>query len=120
MLDSCHKHPHEMGVTLCARCGQSWCADCLVYPFGTKKPPYCMGCAMVAAGVRSSGVLPAMPRKELKAQMKALKAQAKAAAKATEAPVVDPEPAPAPAPAAPETDWASPWWEDQQEPALAE
>ena len=72
MLDSCSKHPHEMGVALCRRCGGSWCSTCLVYSFGPKKPPYCMGCAMVAGGVRTSASLPAMPRKQLKAQMKAL------------------------------------------------
>jgi hypothetical protein len=116
MLDSCRKHPHEMGVALCGRCGQSWCGDCLVYSFGPKKPPFCVSCAMVAAGVRSTAPLPAMPRRQLKAQMKALKAQAKAAANGTEAPV-EPEPV---APAQPATDWASPWWEDRQEPALAD
>jgi hypothetical protein len=120
MLESCHKHPHEMGAAFCGRCGQSWCADCLVYSFGPKKPPYCVSCAMVAAGVRSTAALPAMPRKQLKAQMKALKAEAKAAAKAetSSAPVpaaAETEPA-----AAPTTDWATPWWEDHQEPALAD
>ena len=33
-------------------------ARCLVYAFGPKKPPYCMSCAMVAGGVRTSGVAP--------------------------------------------------------------
>ena len=70
ILDSCEKHPHEMGVALCRRCG-AWCSTCLVYSFGPKKPPYCMSCAMVAGGVRTSSALPAMPRKELKAQMRA-------------------------------------------------
>ena len=53
MLDSCSKHPHEMGVALCRRCGGSWCSDCLVYSFGPKKPPFCMCCALVAGGVRT-------------------------------------------------------------------
>jgi len=50
-MDSCIKHPHEVGVSHCGRCGGSWCGDCLVHPFGPKKPPYCMSCAMFAAGV---------------------------------------------------------------------
>ena len=81
MLESCSKHPHEMGVALCRRCGQSWCSNCLVYSFGPKKPPFCMSCAMVAGGVRTNATLPAMPRRQLKAQMRAQKAAAKAAAK---------------------------------------
>ncbi len=81
MLESCTKHPHEMGVALCRRCGQAWCSNCLVHSFGPKKPPFCMSCAMVAGGVRTNATLPAMPRKQLKAQMRAQKAAAKAAAK---------------------------------------
>ena len=68
MLESCAKHPHELGVALCRRCGGSWCGTCLVYAFGPKKPPFCMGCAMVAGGVRSAADRPAMPRKHVKAQ----------------------------------------------------
>jgi hypothetical protein len=118
MLDSCRKHPHEMGVALCGRCGGAWCGSCLVYAFGPKKPPYCMSCAMVAGGVRTSAALPAMPRKQLKAQMKALKVEAKAAAKAARATESTPHPEVAGSPA--QTDWSTPWWEDQQAAALAD
>ncbi len=120
MLESCGKHPHEMGVALCGRCGGSWCSNCTVYPFGPKKPPYCMSCAMVAGGVRTSAALPAMPRRMLKAQMKALKAQAKAEAKAARNPAA-PEPERELADASVSgTDWSTPWWEDSQTPALAD
>jgi hypothetical protein len=126
MLDSCSKHPHEMGIALCRRCGGSWCSTCLVYSFGPKKPPYCMSCAMVAGGVRTSSSLPAMPKRQLKAQMRALKAQAKAEAKAA----AQPEPTPVEAEVSAETerelaeaysqtDWSTPWWEDRQ-PTLAD
>lgn len=115
MLDSCGKHPHEMAVALCGRCGGSWCSSCLIYAFGPKKPPYCMSCAMVAGGVRTTAALPAMPRKMLKAQTKAVKAEAKAAAKAAKAP----EPERELADAYGETDWSTPWWEDRQ-PTLAD
>ena len=128
-MESCAKHPHERGVALCRRCGASWCGDCLVYAFGPKKPPYCMGCAMVAGGVRSAAARPAMSRKELKARRK----QVRAAAKAPQAPEqvepdgapAEPEPAVAMTEAAPDapaptvTDWATPWWEDRQ-PTLAD
>ena len=127
MLDSCTKHPHEMGVALCRRCGGSWCSTCLVYAFGPKKPPYCMSCAMVAGGVRTSSALPAMPKRQLKAQMRALKAEAKAeakaAARAAEAPEADAEVSPETerelAEAFSQTDWSTPWWEDRQ-PTMAD
>ena len=123
MLDSCNKHPHERGAALCRRCGGAWCSTCLVYAFGPKKPPYCMGCAMVAGGVRTGASLPAMPRKQLKAQMKALKAQAKAEAKAEAQVAAEPETSPEVerelAEAYRQTDWSTPWWEDRQ-PTLAD
>lgn len=122
-MESCAKHPHERGVALCRRCGGAWCADCLVYAFGPKKPPYCMGCAMVAGGVRSAATRPAMSRKELRARRKEMKAAAKAE------PEQEPETEAAAAMSAPVdgavlqaptvSDWATPWWEDRQ-PTLAD
>src|SRR5687768_6688298 len=124
-MDSCAKHPHEAGVAICRRCGDAWCKDCLVYAFGDKKPPFCMGCAMVAGGVRTAGARPAMPRRELKALQKAVKAEAKGAAKAAaKAAKEAPEPAreaeqavaavEAAPPAAASSGWETPWWEDRQ------
>ena len=114
-MESCEKHPHEPGVALCGRCGAPWCGACLVYSFGPKKPPFCMSCAMFAGGVRSSAPRAAMPRKQLKALMKAQKAEAKASAKAKDG-SSDAEPTePVQTDAAlADTDWASPWWEDRQ------
>ena len=108
MLESCTKHPHEMGVALCRRCGQSWCSICLVYSFGPKKPPFCMSCAMVAGGVRTNATLPAMPRKQLKAQMQAPK---KAAAKAAAKDAGPKSQSGEAAAAFTETDWSAPWSE---------
>lgn len=138
-MESCGKHPHEVGAAICRRCGGAWCRDCLVYAFGPKKPPYCMSCAMVAGGVRTASTRPPMPKREMKARMKAAKAEAKAQAKAGRSAPAEVEPAEvdaatealepvsaasdvvatdAPAPAAPvapgETDWSTPWWEDRQ------
>lgn len=119
MLASCSKHPHERGVALCRRCGHPWCSTCLVYSFGPKKPPHCMSCAMVAGGVKTSAALPAMPRRQLKAQMRAMKAAAKAEAKLAESDAPAPEPSEGAAAVGP-TDWATPWWEDRQPAALAD
>jgi hypothetical protein len=125
-MDSCIKHPHESGVALCRRCGGSWCADCLVYSFGPKKPPYCMGCAMVAGGVRSAADRPAMGRRELKALQKAAKAEAKAAAKVAKKAPKDPVDegvaamADTPAPKPESFDWSTPLWEDDRQPTLAD
>jgi hypothetical protein len=122
MLESCSKHPHEMGVALCRRCGHSWCSSCLVYAFGPKKPPFCLSCAMYAGGVRSSASRPAMSSRQVKAQIKAVKAEAKAAAKAAKAAKSQPEETvevEADAACA-DTDWSTPWWEDRQPTALAD
>ncbi len=132
MASSCTKHPHEAAAGLCRRCGHSWCGTCLVFAHGPKKPAYCLGCAMVAGGVKSSGALPPMPRRELKAQMRAMKAEAKAEAKAAAVASKAAKRAPAPdvadvvaepvvegAASAP-TDWATPWWEDREPTAMAD
>ncbi len=122
MDTSCAKHPHEKGVAICRRCGGSWCNDCLVWAFGEKKPPFCMGCAMVAGGVRTAGARPAMPKRELKALQKAAKAEAKAAAKAAKEAAKAPEEEHvaaarevAPPQVAAGSDWETPWWEDREE-----
>jgi hypothetical protein len=122
MLESCSKHPHEKGVSLCRRCGHGWCSNCLVYAFGPKKPPYCMSCAMLAGGVKSTSSMPAMSKRQLKAQMRAVKAEAKAAATGAPAPAEATEPAgeEQTAAACATTDWSSPWWEDRQPAALAD
>ena len=120
MLESCDKHPHEMGVALCRRCGHSWCSNCLVYAFGPKKPPYCMSCAMFAGGVRSNATRPAMSRRQVKAQARMVKAETKAAAKAAKAAKDEPKETVEAEAACSETDWSTPWWEDRQPTALAD
>lgn len=139
-MEACTKHSHERGVAACRRCGLPWCNDCLVFVYGTTKPPYCVGCAMFAAGVRTSAPLPAMSRREVRARHRAAKAAAKAARHDTDRAVSDVPPPPPPPPSrpvvitpepavpvapaaaipvAPEpvaspaaaTDWSVPWWE---------
>ncbi len=55
MTDTCYKHSFEIATGVCRQCRNSYCAECLVYPRGEKKPPYCVTCALNAAGVRRKG-----------------------------------------------------------------
>ncbi len=55
----CERHFPVPAVDLCGWCGEEFCHDCVVYPFGEKRLPYCLSCAVTAAGVRSG---PAAPR----------------------------------------------------------
>ena len=48
----CHKHWFEPAVDVCGMCLEEYCADCVVYPFGEAVLPYCLPCAVRAAGVR--------------------------------------------------------------------
>ena len=118
MSECCNKHPHEIGVAHCRRCGRAWCSTCLVYAFGPKKPPFCLSCAMVAGGVRTASALPALSKRQLKAQAKARTVEAKAAAKAAEESAGTEAEVPSSG-AGGGTDWAAPWWEDR-ESTLAE
>jgi hypothetical protein len=53
MEGRCERHLFDQAVDLCGRCGCEFCTDCLVYSFGPKKPPFCLPCAVEAAGVRA-------------------------------------------------------------------
>ena len=54
-MAGCGKHLFDQAVATCGRCRVDYCADCLVYPFGQRKPPLCLTCALEAAGVRRGG-----------------------------------------------------------------
>jgi hypothetical protein len=67
MEGRCERHLFDQAADLCGRCGMEFCADCLVYSFGPKKPPFCLPCAVEAAGVRQgAGFRPAPGRKAQK------------------------------------------------------
>jgi len=67
MEGRCERHLFDQATDLCSRCGCEFCQDCLVYSFGEKKPPFCLPCAVEAAGVRQgAGFRPAGGRKEQK------------------------------------------------------
>jgi hypothetical protein len=52
MAARCTKHSFEVAVAQCRSCGEPFCDDCLVYTYGPSSPPFCVPCALVAAGVR--------------------------------------------------------------------
>lgn len=89
-MDHCIRHFEEPLVARCRACDKPFCGRCLVFPFGPNKPPYCIGCALTASGVRNNKTLvmaapakaPKVDRKAERLQRKAAKAEAKAAKQA--------------------------------------
>ncbi|MBI2704644.1 MAG: hypothetical protein HYX32_05055 [Actinobacteria bacterium] len=51
---NCHTHPHERTAGTCRSCLNEFCDHCLVYSYGRSKPPYCIPCALEAAGVTAA------------------------------------------------------------------
>lgn len=49
---ACDRHTDTPAEDACSDCGRSYCKGCLVWPFGQKSEPLCIGCALVAGGVR--------------------------------------------------------------------
>jgi hypothetical protein len=77
----CTRHYEEPALDTCKHCGRTFCSRCLVYPFGNHKPPYCVGCAITASGVRSRGkIVVQTPKPER--MSRAQRAQARADKKA--------------------------------------
>jgi hypothetical protein len=71
MQGRCDKHLFEAAEDRCGTCGYEFCGECLVYSFGAKKPPFCIPCAVAAAGIRSNaGIRPLATARELKAVRK--------------------------------------------------
>ena len=66
MQGRCDKHLFESAEDRCGRCGYEFCGECLVYSFGLKKPPLCIPCAVVAAGIRSNAAPPIADSRERK------------------------------------------------------
>jgi hypothetical protein len=50
----CDKHLFEEASGMCRACRRPFCAECLVYAQGPNKAPFCIPCALTAAGVRST------------------------------------------------------------------
>ena len=95
LLDErCARHQFEAGIDCCRQCGLPFCGECLVYSFGDRQPPFCIPCALAAAGVRSGAArAPVVPKKELRRREKEARRAAKdaveSAAKEAAAPAID-------------------------------
>ena len=67
----CVRHSFEISENCCRNCGHDFCNECLVYAFGPNKPPYCVSCALAAAGVRANAAnRPAYSKRELRRRQK--------------------------------------------------
>lgn len=92
MEERCLEHQFEPAEDQCRTCGNAFCNECLVYSFGPNEPPFCLACALAAAGVRSNaGRRPTVSRRELRRQQRETKKARKAAeaAKADQRPQID-------------------------------
>ena len=59
-----------MGEYICGDCGHQFCPECVVFPFGTAKPPMCIACALERGGVRRQSVgRPKLTRKSIKERL---------------------------------------------------
>jgi hypothetical protein len=56
----------------CGACGHDFCPECVVFPFGLKKPPLCITCALQKGGVsrRETG-RPKLGRRQVRQRLKA-------------------------------------------------
>jgi hypothetical protein len=50
--ERCGVHGFAHASARCRACRDAYCGECLVYPSGPRRQPYCVGCALVAAGIR--------------------------------------------------------------------
>ncbi len=55
MQGRCDNNPLDQAEDVCNECGGEYCAPCLVYPRGQKRPPVCKACAILKSGVRMTG-----------------------------------------------------------------
>ena len=53
-MATCDTHPFDSAAGTCRACKLDFCADCLVYAFGPRTPPFCIPCALQAAGIRKA------------------------------------------------------------------
>ncbi len=67
---SCVKHPMTLGEQICGECGHQFCHECVVFPFGTSRPPLCITCALEKGGVRRQSVgRPKLSRRSIRERL---------------------------------------------------
>ena len=55
---ACEAHPFDAATGTCAGCRRRFCPTCLVSPRGPRQHPFCVPCALTAAGVRQTAARP--------------------------------------------------------------
>ncbi len=84
MAEQCVKHHFDMAEGQCRSCGYLYCGRCLVFAKGPSKPPYCLSCAVAAAGIRSNAAnTPIASRSELRRAEKERRRAERASEKAS-------------------------------------
>lgn len=92
------------GTQICGECGHNFCDECVVFPFGTKKPPLCISCALELGGVSSRPTgRPKLSRQSIRERRNAQRNARKLALRAERAAVQN-EPGPVDTDAAIDTD----------------
>jgi hypothetical protein len=67
MEGRCERHQFDRAIDRCGRCGLEFCQTCVIYPYGQKRAPFCLPCAVEAGGVRArAGSGRAISRRERK------------------------------------------------------
>ena len=99
MSFSCIKHPMTVGEYICGECGHQYCPECVVFPFGTKKPPLCIACALELGGVRRQpSNRPKLSRRSIRERLSSQREVVRVQVETEAAlPEVVPEPVPEPA-----------------------
>jgi hypothetical protein len=65
--ETCRNHSFERAERICRQCGLWYCDQCVVTPWGPRKPALCVACAVNRGGVRStSGHAPVRSEREIK------------------------------------------------------
>lgn len=60
-MNHCMRHYEEPLMAYCRTCRNPFCSRCLVFSHGPNKPPYCVGCALFASGIRNGSNRAAAP-----------------------------------------------------------
>lgn len=53
VVGRCVNDGFDLARSVCTRCREPFCEECLIWPFGPEREPVCVSCALVAAGVRT-------------------------------------------------------------------